>query len=166
MNFEQILFDLPAARLKEIVAARNRTFRGVPRVNDKKELVKFLAGALSSYDSINYALKETSLPELRVLTAIVARGGEVSLEELTAGPNETKAEILNRAIDGLETLGLAFWSGSLLGRGVYVPKAVRNATPLPLTLKCHLSDALNKMDVAAVTHIHETLGLKLPAVLN
>jgi hypothetical protein len=166
MNFEQILYDLPVARLKEIFAARSRTFRGVPRVSDKRELVKFLAGALRSYDSITAALQQTSLPELRALTAIVARGGEVSFHELAVWDDEVRLALLNRAIDGLQTLGLAFRSSGAQGPEVYVPKAVRSATPLPLTLRCRLPDAFNRMEVAAVTHIHESLGLKMPAALD
>src|SRR5262245_2231584 len=67
MSFAELLYELPTDRLKEIVARRADTFRGIPRITDKRELARFLSSALSSARSVSKALRSTSLPEVRTL---------------------------------------------------------------------------------------------------
>src|SRR2546423_14182626 len=102
MNFEQDLTNIPVSRLKQITANRLRSFRGVPRISNKKELVKFLASALSSYESVTRSINNTSLPELQMLSALASRGGSVGLRELLEDLDEFQQSIAKNALDGLE----------------------------------------------------------------
>src|SRR5437016_4786449 len=84
MSFAQLLYGIPTERLRRILRNRAHTIRGLARAADKRELAASLASALSNQESVERALDDTNLLEARVLVAVVARGGDMPLEELRA----------------------------------------------------------------------------------
>src|SRR5437016_12079106 len=104
MNLSDILFDLPAERLRHIVHCRAGTLRTVPRITTKRELAQFLASALSQPESVERAVEDTSMPELQLLSSIIARGGSVSLKQLVALAGEDSKERLHATLEKLESL--------------------------------------------------------------
>ncbi len=158
MFLTRILFELPTARLREIVRARASTIRGLPRIGAKYELARALEAALTSYDSVQRALRSTSLPQYRVLTAVVVRGGEAAFSELALEVVEDEIEKLTRTIDDLETLGLAFWTGDGDQRGVFVPRGVGQHVPLPAPLRMRLEVALESVSASGLARIGKALG--------
>jgi hypothetical protein len=164
MAYAQLLYHLPSGRLREIVRRRAATLRGIPRIADKRALAGFLAEALSNPHSIAEALDHTDLLQLQVLIFAIAKGGEIPFEAVAAEAGEGTGEGLREAINGLEALGLALWTGPEERRVIFIPPAVRQHTPLPLPLRCQLTRSLQQYNVETVARIHETLGLPKEAV--
>ena len=81
-SLARILFELPTERLRSITRSRAATIRGVPRIEDKLDLARFLASALSNFDSVRSAIKETTLSEYRTLAFLSSREREVPFDEL------------------------------------------------------------------------------------
>src|SRR5687768_7065184 len=123
MSLTRILFQLPTTRLRDIVRARASTIRGLPRIGDKLELARALASALTNYDSVQRALRGTSLPQYRVLAAAVVHGGEAAFSKLAETVGREEIGRLEQVIDDLERLGLAFWTAEG-DRAVFVPRGV------------------------------------------
>lgn len=166
MSFQELLYELSTDRLREIVRRRARTFRGIPHITDKRELVRFLASALNNYESALKAIHSTTLPEMQTLLTIVSRGGEVPVEELTVAAGAGKSERLEEILDSLESTGLAFRNRRPLIWSIYVPTGVRQAAPLPAPLRHRLADWLPLQLREALVRIHESLGLPYSAALN
>ncbi len=163
MSYADLLYRLPADRLRQIVRRRAPTLRSVPRISDKRELANFLSSALCHYTSVVRAIEDTTLPELRVLVAVVARGGDVPFSELVKVVGAEKEAALAQTIDGLELSGLALWDRLRTEPHVFVPKAVRDEVTLPPSLRHPLHSVLEKYDVPTLSRICENLGLSAVA---
>ena len=165
MSLTQILYSMPATRLREIVRARASTLHGLPRVNDKRELARALASALSHYHSVQRVLKETSLPQFFVLRSLVVRGGEVHFSTLAAEVDAADVPRLEQAVSELETLGLAYRWSKEGERAVFVPRSVAQHVPLPGPLRLRLEVALASLPSVNLGRICAALGLR-PASKN
>ena len=153
MSLTRILFELPTDRLREIVRVRASTIRGLPRINNKHDLARALASALTNYDSVQRALRGTSLPQFRVLTSVIVRGGTASFADLAQDIDERDLERLEQAVNSLENLGLAFWTENAGSRVVFVPRGVAQNIPLPAPLRLRLEVALEAAPAAALQSI-------------
>src|SRR5262249_10059630 len=126
--------------------------------------VLYLAANLSRSDSIGTAVSETTLLEIRVLIALVSLGGDVSFDQLVQAAGPERSAQCEVAVDGLEALGLAFWSpGRLLDeRRIVVPKAVRDSTPLPAPMRYRLASNLSRFDNQSIQRIADNLDISIP----
>ena len=157
MSFAELLYELPTERLKEIVAKRAATLRAVPRIGDKRELARFLASALSNPRSVAAALEATSLPEVRTLIGMVARGGDVPFDELVAAVGESNRGRLEDVVEALESRGLAIRRRREGVWGVHVPKGVRENTPVPAPVRYRLQEWLPRQHTSAIYRIGDNL---------
>lgn len=166
MSYAKLLYQLPSARLRDIVRRRARTIRTFPHVHDKRQLCTFLAEALCASTSIGEALAATDRLQLQVLTFAIIQGGSVTFDALIAQMGESSRERLWSAVTDLESLGLVVLTPNALSaertgrdREIYVPGPVRTHTPLPLPLRRTLPSALENYDPAVIGVIYQTLGL-------
>jgi len=166
MSFARVLYELPTERLREIVRRRAATLRGIPRIDDKRALARFLAEALSLHSSVIAALNNTNLLELRTLLFLILHEGEVPFAEVVKAVGEEHRARLEAAVEGLEANGLALRTVQEGHPVLFVPGAVRERAPLPLPLRYRLPHALQKYDAATILHLYECLALPQSEALN
>lgn len=159
MTYASLLNEQSVERLREIVRHRAAGLRGIPRLDDKATLVKFLADALSIPDSIMEAFSQTNLRDMQVLMYAVIRQGSAPFETMVASVGEEHRTLLHESVQALERLGLAFFQnkGGLVS--VVVPPPVQQRTPLPLPLRYHLARVLEKYDATTLTTLFYRLNL-------
>jgi hypothetical protein len=143
MSFTDQLCTLPMERLKEIVRRRAFQIRSVPRLATKRELCAWLAQTLSDAYAVRRAFEETSLPEARLLTYVLAQGGSHTRESLLEILGADARDRLDAAADGLESLGLAIRQTEGDSWSLWIPDAARRNVPLPLPLRHKLQPSLS-----------------------
>lgn len=166
MNFTDQLYSLPIERLKEIVRNRAYQIRSVPRIASKRDLCAWLAQILSDAYAVRRAFEETDLLQARLLSFIVAQGGDMPLEVIVEQFGEPARNRIAKAADGLEALGLAIRrpSGESDSWRLWTPDAVRRSIPLPLPVRHKLCPTLERYDAPALNHIVNFLNLASPGL--
>lgn len=159
MSFTEQLLALPTERLKEIVRKRAFQIRSVPKIASKRDLCAWLAQTLSDAYAVRRAFDETTVPEARLLTYVVAQSGVPSRTILLQGLSEGADERLDQAAEGLESLGLAIRQPDSEGWRLWIPDAVRRNTPLPLPARHKLQPTLERYNTESLYRIVQQLGI-------
>ena len=165
MTLTQILYAMPAERLRAIIRARANTILGIPRVRSKVELARALASALTNNYSVERAIRETTVPQFSALAAIVSRDGQVPFAFLSSQVPEDDLPRLERVLNELEELGLAF-RVDLNGESVvYVPRGVAQHVHLPPPMRLRLDNALATLTNASLASLARRFGV-VPSANN
>lgn len=153
----EALYAQPTDRLREIIKTRDVNTKRLASAPDKRQFVQLLTAELARPQSLNSALMQSNMRELRLLQIMVTQqsGSQLSWKSVvdTIG-SKTLEPALSRVLEGLTSLGLAF----RVGPNVFIPDFIRMQIPQSLSDRCTLERLLNQYDAPALKRIVDNLG--------
>lgn len=161
-SFAEILYGLPAERLRQMAHLRQVDPRKLRRVSGKQQLAQVFAQELSRSESVAAAVTRCNVREVRLLQRIVAcaRGDRVEWPHLLAAVGGADLKpVLQPLVDRLETLGLVFRTD----RGLFLAPGLGKHVPVSLSDRHTLSERLSLYDLAALKTIRDKLHIDAAA---